>query len=60
MNADILPIDAFFVEEEALHLNPIGTKRIGEIGTIGAANAIANAVYQATGKRIRDLPITLH
>ncbi|MBN3875337.1 MULTISPECIES: hypothetical protein [unclassified Nostoc] len=48
MNADIPPIDAFFVEEEALHLNPIGT-----------ADAIANAVYYATGKRIRDLRITL-
>ncbi|MEH2213176.1 xanthine dehydrogenase family protein molybdopterin-binding subunit [Nostoc sp.] len=59
VNADIPSIDAFFVEEEALHLNPIGTKGIGEIGTVGAAAAIANAVYHATGKRIRDLPITL-
>lgn len=59
VNADIPPIDAFFVEEEALDLNLIGSKGIGEIGTVGAAAAIANAVYHATGKRIRDLPITL-
>nr|MDZ8007326.1 xanthine dehydrogenase family protein molybdopterin-binding subunit [Nostoc sp. DedSLP05]MDZ8101927.1 xanthine dehydrogenase family protein molybdopterin-binding subunit [Nostoc sp. DedSLP01] len=59
VNADIPPIDAFFVEEEDPHLNLIGTKGIGEIGTVGAAAAIANAIYHATGKRIRDLPITL-
>jgi xanthine dehydrogenase YagR molybdenum-binding subunit len=41
------------------HVNEIGVKGIGEIGIVGAAAAIANAVYHATGKRIRDLPITL-
>ena len=40
------------------HTNPMGSKGIGEIGIVGAAAAIANAVYHATGKRIRDLPIT--
>ncbi len=59
VNADIPRIDAFFVEEDDPHVNPIGTKSIGEIGTIGAAAAIANAVYHATGKRVRDLPITV-
>ncbi len=58
-NADIPPIDAFFIEEEDPHVNLIGVKGIGEIGTIGSAAAIANAVYHATGKRIRDLPITI-
>jgi xanthine dehydrogenase YagR molybdenum-binding subunit len=40
-------------------VNPIGAKGIGEIGIIGVAPAIANAVYNATGKRVRDLPITI-
>lgn len=59
VNADIQEIDGFFVEEEDDIVNPIGVKGIGEIGITGAAAAIANAVYHATGKRIRDLPITL-
>ena len=58
VNADIPAIDAFFVEEQDEQVNPLGVKGIGEIGTIGAAAAIANAVYHATGKRVRDLPIT--
>lgn len=58
-NADVPPIDAFFIEEEDPRVNLIGVKGIGEIGTIGSAAAIANAVYHATGKRIRDLPITI-
>jgi xanthine dehydrogenase YagR molybdenum-binding subunit len=44
---------------EADPMNPIGTKGIGEIGLVGVAPAIANAVYHATGIRVRDLPITL-
>jgi xanthine dehydrogenase YagR molybdenum-binding subunit len=59
VNTDIPAIDAFFVEEDDPHVNPIGVKGVGEIGTIGSAAAVANAVYHATGKRIRDLPITL-
>ena len=58
-NADIPPIDCFFVEERDEHVNPIGVKGIGELGITGAAAAVANAVYHATGKRLRDLPITL-
>lgn len=59
VHADIQNIDAFFVEEHDPHVNMLGVKGVGEIGTIGAAAAIANAVYHATGKRIRELPITL-
>ncbi|MGI4791676.1 MAG: xanthine dehydrogenase family protein molybdopterin-binding subunit [Janthinobacterium lividum] len=59
VNADIpADMDLFFVDEEDAHVNPLGVKGIGEIGTIGAAAAVANAVYHATGKRIRNLPIT--
>ncbi len=58
VNADIPFIDAFFVEEHDSRVNPLGAKGVGEIGTIGAAAAIANAVFHATGKRVRDLPIT--
>jgi xanthine dehydrogenase YagR molybdenum-binding subunit len=59
VNADIPPIDIIMVEEDDPHINPIGVKGIGEIGIIGVAPAIANAVYNATGKRVRDLPITI-
>ncbi|HEX2833225.1 MAG TPA: xanthine dehydrogenase family protein molybdopterin-binding subunit [Thermoanaerobaculia bacterium] len=59
VNADIRNLDVIFVEEEDRHVNPIGAKGIGEIGIVGVAPAIANAVYHATGKRIRDLPITV-
>jgi len=59
VNADIPPIDIIMVEEDDPHVNPIGAKGIGEIGIIGVAPAIANAVYNATGKRVRDLPITI-
>jgi xanthine dehydrogenase YagR molybdenum-binding subunit len=59
VNADVPDIDASWVDEVDEHVNPIGVKGIGEIGITGAAAAIANAVYHATGKRVRDLPITL-
>jgi xanthine dehydrogenase YagR molybdenum-binding subunit len=59
VNADIPAIEAYFVEENDPHINSIGAKGVGEIGIVGVAAAIANAVYHATGKRIRDLPITL-
>ncbi len=58
VNADIPDIDIEMVEEVDNNVNPIGTKGIGEIGITGVAAAVANAVYHATGKRIRDLPIT--
>ena len=57
-HADVGTMDVILVEEDDPHVNPIGVKGIGEIGFVGAGAAIANAVYHATGKRIRDLPIT--
>ena len=48
-----------FVEEKDDEINPLGVKEVGEIGIVGTAAAVANAVYHATGKRVRDLPITL-
>ncbi|MEP0753598.1 xanthine dehydrogenase family protein molybdopterin-binding subunit [Trichocoleus sp. Lan] len=58
VNADIPAIESYFVEEIDPYINPIGAKGAGEIGITGVAAAVANAVYHATGKRIRDLPIT--
>ncbi|HZQ53984.1 MAG TPA: xanthine dehydrogenase family protein molybdopterin-binding subunit [Bryobacteraceae bacterium] len=58
-NADVRRIEAIWVDERDDHVNPIGVKGIGEIGITGAAAAVANAVFHATGKRVRDLPITL-
>jgi xanthine dehydrogenase YagR molybdenum-binding subunit len=59
VNADIHDIDIIFVEERDSIVNPLGVKGLGEIGIVGTAAAIANAIFHATGKRIRDLPITL-
>lgn len=59
VHADVHDIDVIFVEEHDDKISPIGVKGCGEIGLVGTAAAIANAVYHATGKRIRDLPITL-
>ncbi|MDZ8258204.1 xanthine dehydrogenase family protein molybdopterin-binding subunit [Nostoc sp. ChiQUE01b] len=59
VNADVPDIQVLFVDEHDPHINPLGVKGIGEIGITGTAAAIANAVYHATGKRVRDLPITL-
>lgn len=58
VNADIPDIEVFFVEENDPYVNPLGVKGVGEIGIVGAGAAVANAVYHATGKRLRDLPIT--
>src|SRR5260221_231735 len=58
-NADVGTIDVTWIDEEDLHVNPMGSKGIGELGIVGTAAAIANAVYHATGIRVRDLPITL-
>jgi xanthine dehydrogenase YagR molybdenum-binding subunit len=57
-NADIPDIETAFVGEPDFAFNPIGARGMGEIGITGAAAAVANAVYHATGKRIRALPIT--
>jgi xanthine dehydrogenase YagR molybdenum-binding subunit len=58
-NADVGEIDVSWIEEDDPHVNPMGVKGIGELGIVGTAAAIANAVYHATGTRVRDLPITL-
>ncbi|MET7763278.1 xanthine dehydrogenase family protein molybdopterin-binding subunit [Streptomyces sp. NPDC005355] len=58
-NADIRDVEAHWMEEEDDELNPMGTKGVGELGIVGTAAAIANAVHHATGVRVRDLPITL-
>jgi xanthine dehydrogenase YagR molybdenum-binding subunit len=59
VNADVHDIKVIFVDEPDATVNPLGIKGLGEIGIVGVAAAIANAVYHATGKRVRDLPITL-
>jgi xanthine dehydrogenase YagR molybdenum-binding subunit len=59
VNADVHAIDVIFVGEQDEEINPLGVKGVGEIGIVGTAAAIANAVYHATGIRVRDLPITL-
>jgi len=59
VNADVHEIKVIFVDEPDKIINPMGIKGLGEIGIVGVAAAIANAVYHATGKRVRDLPITL-
>ncbi|MGM3389238.1 xanthine dehydrogenase family protein molybdopterin-binding subunit [Stutzerimonas stutzeri] len=59
VNADIDEIDAFFVEENDEIVNALGSKGVGEIGIVGVGAAVANAIFHATGKRVRDLPITM-
>jgi xanthine dehydrogenase YagR molybdenum-binding subunit len=58
VQADIPQVEALFVNQPDPYLNPMGAKGMGEIATIGVAAAVANAVYNATGKRVRELPIT--
>jgi xanthine dehydrogenase YagR molybdenum-binding subunit len=58
-NADVRTLDIETVAEEDLHVDPLGAKGIGEIGITGVAAALSNAVYHATGVRVRELPITL-
>ncbi|MDX6677231.1 MAG: xanthine dehydrogenase YagR molybdenum-binding subunit [Solirubrobacteraceae bacterium] len=57
-NADVGDLQARWIDEIDPHVNPMGTKGLGEIGIVGSAAAIANAVFHATGVRVRDLPIT--
>lgn len=59
VQADVPHVEALFVNKPDPVLNPIGAKGMGEIALIGFAAAVANAVYHATGKRVRELPITL-
>ncbi len=58
VNADIPAIDVHFIDKSDEYIDPIGAKGLGEIALIGFTAAVANAVYHATGKRIRQLPIT--
>ncbi len=58
-HADIADIEVIFVEEKDPNVSPLGVKGVGEIGIVGTAAAIANAIYHATGKRVRSLPITI-
>jgi len=58
LHTDIPQIDVWFVNKPDPIVNPIGAKGLGEIAFIGFAAAVANAVFNATGKRVRDLPIT--
>ncbi len=57
-NADVNKIEVSWIDEPDKIVNPLGAKGVGEIGIVGAA-AIANAVFNATGKRVRNLPITV-
>ncbi|MGQ0718835.1 MAG: xanthine dehydrogenase family protein molybdopterin-binding subunit [Pseudonocardiales bacterium] len=59
VNADIGDIEVSFVDDHDPHASPLGAKGIGELGAVGVAPAIANAVFHATGVRVRDLPITI-
>jgi len=59
VNADIPALEAELLNHPDMHFNALGARGVGEIGITGVAAAIANAVYHATGKRVRDLPITM-
>jgi xanthine dehydrogenase YagR molybdenum-binding subunit len=59
VNADVENIEVIFVEEHDDIVNPLGAKGLGELGVVGVAAALANAVHHATGIRVRELPITL-
>jgi len=59
VHADTPPVmDVIFVDENDPHVNPLGVKGLGEIAMVGVAPAITNAIFHATGKRIRSLPVT--
>jgi xanthine dehydrogenase YagR molybdenum-binding subunit len=57
VNADIGTVDVILVPEEDNDVNPAGVKGLGELANVGTAAALTNAVFHATGKRIRDLPV---
>ncbi len=57
-HADVMDIEAEWLDETDPHSNPMGSRGIGEIGIVGAAAAVVNAVWHATGIRVRDLPVT--
>jgi xanthine dehydrogenase YagR molybdenum-binding subunit len=57
VNADVPDVDVLLIDEVDQHVNPLGIKGMGELPMVGVAAAVANAVYHATGRRVRDLPI---
>ncbi|BCJ59601.1 xanthine dehydrogenase family protein molybdopterin-binding subunit [Micromonospora endophytica] len=59
VNADIPAIDVHFLDRPDPVINSLGARGLGELGTVGSAAAVGNAIFNATGKRIRSLPITL-
>ena len=59
VNADVHEVETLFVEEDDTVVHPLGVKGMGELGMVGIPAAIANAVFHATGRRIRELPMTL-
>ncbi|GAB3938325.1 xanthine dehydrogenase family protein molybdopterin-binding subunit [Larkinella terrae] len=59
VHADIPQIEVYYVDQPDVYVNPIGSKGLGEIAIVGVAAAVANAVFHATGKRVRQLPITV-
>ncbi len=58
VNADVGEVDIAWIDEVDPHVNPLGIKGIGAVSIVGTAAANANAVYNATGVRVRDLPLT--
>jgi xanthine dehydrogenase YagR molybdenum-binding subunit len=58
VNADVHEVETMFVEEDDTIVNPLGVKGMGELGMVGIPAAIANALFHATGRRVRELPIT--
>jgi xanthine dehydrogenase YagR molybdenum-binding subunit len=59
VNADIGDVDVILVPEEDRLVNPLGIKGIGELGNVGMPAAVANAVFHATGIRVREIPVRL-
>ena len=59
VNADVPQIEAYFIEEIDDSANPVGAKGVGELGIAGSGAAIVNAIHNATGVRIYDMPVTL-
>jgi xanthine dehydrogenase YagR molybdenum-binding subunit len=57
VNADVPPMEALMIDEYDPHVNALGIKGVGEIGITGSAGAVANAVWHATGVRVRRFPI---
>lgn len=58
-HADVADVDAIWLDEPDQYANPMGSRGAGEIGIVGSASAVVNAVYHACGVRVRDLPVTL-